>query len=691
MADFLLELLMEEIPSRFQDMASIHLKNKLIKSLQEEKLSFNSLETYITPRRLVAYIQGLPEKKKDIQERRKGPRVDAPEKAIKGFLKSLNLELTDCKQETMQKGVFWVVDVLQKGKPTACILENIIKDILETFSWPKSMRWGNKMGKWIRPLRNMIAIFDGKVLDIEWNGVKSSNKTQGHRILFPNFFKVDSWKSYKDGLQKRQVILNKKDKIERIYKGIEALAKESNTTVYKADRLVNEVAGLVEYPWFLKGTFDKNFLKLPVEALETTMRVHQRYFLLYKAGKPSTSFVVVTNMPTDDKYIENTMREGNEKVLKARLEDASFYWKLDQKTALSEFSLKLKERLFHKELGTMWQKKERLEKLIVCSSLLDYLKENKINKEEAQKAAELCKADLCTGMVAEFPELQGIMGGYYACLEGYSKLISKAISEHYSPTGTEEFCPEKPLSVILSLVDKIDTLLGFFAIELEPTGSKDPFALRRAALGLLRLTLNNGLDFNLKPLLEKAYSLYVDQGLVKKGNIETCMKKVQTFLSERLRYYFKDKGHNHKVIEGVLAKGSQHSIVRVEADLKAIENFLKTEKGALLLQNYRRVSNILRAKKHKVASNFWQEDKLGEKAEKELLSAVKNFEQEAKEDQTIEQQLDSLTFLQKPIDQFFEDILVNDPDEDKKNNRFLLLAKVQRAFDKNLSFSSLVG
>ena len=686
MANFFLEILMEEMPARLQDMAASQLKDKLEKKLQEENLPFKSLKTYVTPRRLVAHVEGLPEKQEDMKERKKGPRVDAPEKAVKGFLKNLNIKIEDCIKEKTPKGEFFMIDISHKGKKTSSILKSIVKNILESFFWPKSMRWGGHSGRWIRPVRHIILVFNEKMLEIEWNGIKSSNKTQGHRFLYPEFFSVKSWESYKNGLEKRKVILEKEEKRKIIQEGVSFLAKKARAGIKKPLKLIDEVSGLVEYPWFIKGSFDKKYLMLPEEVLETTMRVHQRYFLLYDDKKPLPFFVLVSNMPTDNEKITNEIRRGNEKVLTARLEDASFYWNLDREKPLKYFSLKLKDRLFHKDLGTMWQKKERLESLIESPFFTDYLQAKNISKRDATTAASLCKADLCTGIIAEFPELQGVMGSYYSKLSGENQQVSEAIKDHYNPTGPDSSCPEKPLSVALSLVDKIDTLVGFFSADLEPTSSKDPYALRRSALGLIRIILKNDLNFNIALILGESFDLYIKQGLTNKKQKNNSIEKIKNFLEERFKYYLKDKGYSYKIIEASLSNFSKKSLHEIEKDLIYMEDLLKTDEGDALLKTYRRINNIFCVKENVLETNTINKGKFTQKEEEKIFYALNQLEIEGFFEGNLDKKIEKLLGLKKVVNDFFENVLINSMDHDIKNNRICLIKKMKKLFDDTFPF-----
>lgn len=692
MANFILEITSEEIPSRFQSMAMEQLHEKLSKSLEAVNIRYKSLQTYVGPRRLTAYIQGLDNRQPDISTTIKGPRVDAPQQALDGFLRSQKTTIDACRQQEYTKGTFWVLDTFQKGVSLDNLLPSIICDLLDNFSWPKSMYWNDKQYRWVRPLRRILALLDGKIIPLNWGGVTSSNLTQGHSILHPNLFEVSDWQSYEQGLKKRQVMLDVGDKLQAIHDGIDFISTQYGYKPRCGNHLYKEVAGLVEYPWFLVGTFDKKYLDLPVEVLETTLRHHQRYFLLEKNGKPTNTFIVVTNMPTDNKKCLDVIRQGNENVLHARLEDASFYWHMDRKTNLKNFLPKLQERLFHKALGTLWNKKERLQNIISAKEFDSFMEISSISLAQRQEAAELCKADLCTGVVAEFPELQGIMGGYYALSNGYSPAVAQAIKDQYKPQGPEEACPTEPLSVVLSICDKIDTLVGFFAIDQEPTGSKDPFALRRTALGLIRLVLSCNLDMNLKSLIDKFYKLYAEQGFVLASNNQICTEKCIEFLYDRLKIYLRDQNYNHKLVAASVEHNKDGNIASIVDSMQNLKLFLETELGETTLNSYKRTNNILKSNK-KLIPNHTNiiKEKLSNRADIQLLEAIKNATATIQQAAHIEQKLQAVSSLNQSIDIFFDAILVTDEDEDKRSNRLIMLGKIQNLFNGIVNFNTLIS
>ncbi len=397
-------------------------------------------------------------------------------------------------------------------------------------------------------------------------------------------------------------------------------------------------------------------------------------------------------MPTDDKKCLDVIRQGNENVLHARLEDASFYWHMDRKTNLKNFLPKLRERLFHKALGTLWNKKERLQNIISAKEFDSFMEISSISLAQRQEAAELCKADLCTGVVAEFPELQGIMGGYYALSNGYSPAVAQAIKDQYKPQGPEEACPKEPLSVVLSICDKMDTLVGFFAIDQEPTGSKDPFALRRTALGLIRLVLSCNLDMNLKSLIDKFYKLYAEQGFVPASNNQICTEKCIEFLYDRLKIYLRDQNYNHKLVATSVEHNKDGNIASIVDSMQNLKLFLETELGETTLNSYKRTNNILKSNK-KLIPNHTNiiKEKLSNRADIQLLEAIKNATATIQQAAHIEQKLQAVSSLNQSIGIFFDTILVTDEDEDKRSNRLIMLGKIQNLFNGIVNFNTLIS
>ncbi|MCW8970999.1 MAG: glycine--tRNA ligase subunit beta, partial [Rhodospirillales bacterium] len=476
MAELLIELFSEEIPARMQGRATDDLKRLVCEGLKGAGLEFTKAESYVTPRRLVLVIDGLPEASPDISEERRGPRADAPEKALQGFLGSTGLTLDQCEKRDTGKGEFWFAVIEKKGAKTAEILPGLLEKAFADLPWPKSMRWGSNDLRWVRPLHSILCLFGGAVVPLTFGPITSGDATRGHRFMAPGSFAVKDFADYRDRLRKAFVIIDPAERRTIIAEGAAKLAKAEGLTVREDEGLLNEVAGLVEWPVPLMGRIDDAFMAVPSEVLVTSMRAHQKYFSCLDAnGKLASRFIVIANREGEGG--NDAIVAGNERVLRARLSDARFFWDQDHKQPLEALAPRLADMVFHAKLGTTSDKVTRIGAL--AQALCAFIPG--ADKAKAARAAELCKADLVSGMVGEFPEVQGIMGRYYALDGGEDANVANAIAEHYAPQGPNDDCPTAPVSVALALADKIDTLVGFWTIDEKPTGSKDPFALRRAA------------------------------------------------------------------------------------------------------------------------------------------------------------------------------------------------------------------
>ncbi len=489
MPDLLLELLTEEIPARMQRAAADDLARIVTQKLGAAGLAFDKAESFVTPRRLALAVAGLPLAQQDVSEERRGPRVGAPQPAVEGFLKSAGLAtLAECEERDTGKGHFYFAVIHRPGRATATVLPDLVRAALAELPWPKSMRFPAAEFRWVRPLVSVIALFDGDVLPLALDNVPVGDETLGHRFLSSGTIKVGDLADYRDKLRAAHVVLDADERQGLIADGLARAAAALGVALKPDDGLLDEVRGLVEWPVVLAGRIDPQFMDLPAEVLTTSMRAHQKYFAcLDRDGRLAPHFLVVSNMETADGG--KAIVAGNERVLRARLSDARFFWDQDRKLPLAARVPKLAERVFHARLGSVLEKSRRVQKLV--AAIVPHVPGADLAK--ARRAAELAKADLSTGMVGEFPELQGVMGRYYARHDGEPADVADAIAEHYSPLGPNDRCPTAPVSVAVALADKIDTLVGFFAIGETPTGSKDPFALRRAALGVIRLVLENGL------------------------------------------------------------------------------------------------------------------------------------------------------------------------------------------------------
>ncbi|MBT4890497.1 MAG: glycine--tRNA ligase subunit beta, partial [Rhodospirillales bacterium] len=526
MAELLLEILSEEIPARMQARAADDLKRLICEGLKTAGLEFSKAETYVTPRRLVFVTDGIPERTPDISEERKGPSTSAPGKAIEGFLGSIGMTLDQCEKRELPKGEFYFVTIEKPGVNASDVLPDVISAALSDLSWPKSMRWARHDMRWVRPINSMLCLFDGMLLPVEFGPIISGLETRGHRFLSSGSILVTDFEDYKAKLFAAHVIIDPKDRRELIALEAAKKAKAEGLELKDDKGLLEEVTGLVEWPVVHIGNIDDAFMDLPPEVLSTSMRSHQKYFsCLNKDGSFANRFIVVANTETSDGGKQ--VVSGNERVLSARLADARFFWDTDRAQKLSERVPALGDRIFHAKLGTVAEKVERI--ISLAGTIAEFVPGS--NAKGVGRAANLAKADLSTGMVGEFPELQGVIGRYYALADGENQDVADAIAEHYSPQGPGDSCPTKPVSVCVALADKIDTLAGFFSIDEKPTGSKDPFALRRAALGVIRLIIENNLRLPLNEVFACAEKLLGN-------NADGLMD----FFADRLKVHLREQG-----------------------------------------------------------------------------------------------------------------------------------------------------
>lgn len=693
MAELLLELLSEEIPARMQARAAEDLKRLATERLTAAGLTFAKAESYVTPRRLALVVDGLPVRTPDLKEEKKGPRVGSPDQAIQGFLKGAGLASLDaCEKRMVGKAEFWFAIVEKKGQATADLLPGLIVETIKALGWPKSMRWGANRFAYVRPLQSILALFDGKTLagsfDLGGSALPFGDTTVGHRFMAPARFSVAGFADYAAKLRAAKVILDPAERRAKILADATARATAVGLKLRDDPGLLDEVAGLVEWPVVLVGDIDPQFMDVPQEALIGSMRAHQKYFaMLHADGKLARHFAVVANMETEDEG--RTIVAGNERVLRARLSDAKFFWDQDRKTKLEARLPALEQRVFHAKLGTVAAKAARLEKLSRFIA-------EKIGADAAKaaRAAQLAKADLSSGMVGEFPELQGIMGRYYALHDGEAAEIADAIRAHYQPLGPADACPSAPVSVAVALAEKIDTLAGFWSIDEKPTGSKDPFALRRAALGVIRLIVENKLRLALRPVFAAALDAY---GTLTGERGAKLTDDLMVFFADRLKVALKEKGARHDLIDAVFALGGEDDLVRLLARVDALGTFLKGQDGANLLIGYRRAANIVAIETKKDgkapegavdAAAFVQPE---EEALFARLGAVKDELDRALAHEDFAAAMASLATLRAPVDAFFEKVTVNAEDARLRANRLKLLSAIGEAPARIADFSKIEG
>lgn len=673
MADLLIELFSEEIPAGMQTKAADDLKRLMTDDLKEAGLTFDGAEAHATPRRLVLHVTGLPLSTPDVSEERRGPRADAPEKAIEGFLRGAGVAREDLVEREDKKGSFLYAIIEQKGKVTSDVIADVLNATVRGFPWAKSQRWGSGTLKWVRPLQSILCLFDGAVVALDIDGIQAGNTTSGHRFMATETFEVSDFADYQRKLMNAKVRLDATKRQTLIKDSAQTLASAAGLELVEDNGLIAEVAGLTEWPVPMIGSFDPAFLEVPEEALILTMRKDQKYFVTRDpaTGKLANKFIFTANFePSDD---GSAVTKGNERVLAARLSDAKFFYEQDLKGKLEDNLPALGDIVFHKELGTVAERVERIKKL--SRYLADFIPG--CDAEGAERAAELCKADLVTGMVGEFASLQGIMGRYYAKAQGEIDAVADAIRDHYAPLGPSDACPSAPVSVAVALAEKLDTLVGFFGIDQKPTGSKDPYALRRAALGVIRLITENGLKLGLKQLFQ------ADNGLL-------------DFFGDRLKVQQRDKGVRHDLIDAVFAKGDD-DLVRILNRVSALSNFLETDDGANLLAGYKRAANILKIEEKKDGKAYDQAvDKGGLGAAEavalaDTLTVAKADAETALTSENFEAAMAALATLRAPIDAFFEHVKVNDDDADVRANRLALLSEIRAAVNTVADFGQIEG
>ena len=678
--DFLLELRSEEIPARMQVKAKEDLARLFNDALAIAGLAAGSVETFATPRRLALIAYGLPLATDAVSEETKGPKLGAPPQAMEGFLRKTGLTQD---QLIERDGVYFAV-VEKAGRQTADVLAEAIPAIIRAFPWPKSQRWGaasisTESLRWVRPLQGIVALLGDNVVPCEIDGICSGAATMGHRFHHSGTIHIANAADYAAKLRDAHVLVHFSERCRIIRDGAKAAAEAAGLSLVDDEGLVVENAGLTEWPVPMLGRFDPAFLEVPQEVIQLTARVNQKYFVCHdKAGKLANAFVCTANINAHDNGA--AIVAGNEKVLAARLSDAKFFWEQDLKVALDDQAKKLAQITFHEKLGSVADKVDRVAKLA------RWLVEEGIVKgasaDDAERAARLCKADLVTGMVGEFPELQGIMGGYYARAQGESDAVADAIRDHYKPVGQGDDVPTAPVTVAVSLADKLDTLAQFFAAGIPPTGSKDPFALRRAAIGFLSLLLQNDQRCSLK-------------GMLVATGAGASFAILEEFLIDRLKVQQREAGVRHDLIDAVFSLGGEDDLVRLLARVKALQAYISTAEGANLLAAYKRAANILKGSDPvSPALDTARDALMADPADIALLSALDIAEPQAKkalEAEQFEDAMAALATLRAPIDRFFEEVMVNDEDAAKRAFRLGLLARFRDAVTQVADFSKIEG
>lgn len=703
MPELLVELFSEEIPARMQRKAAEDLKKAVTNALVDAGLVYEGAKAFVTPRRLALTVTGLPARSPDTREEKKGPRVGSPQQAIDGFLKAAGLtSIEQAKIESdPKKGEFYVAQIEKKGAGATDILSTLLPKVITGFEWPKSMQWGNGGLTWVRPLRAITATFgaeneEPEVISFKSNTVTSGQITYGHRFLAPQAIRVRRFDDYVQALEKAKVVLDIDRRKEIIRADADNLAFAQGLSVIHDEGLLEEVAGLVEWPVVMMGSFDPAFLEVPEEVIIATIRANQKCFCLRdSSGKLAPFFIITSNQVAADGGA--TIVAGNERVIRARLSDARFFYNTDLALPLEHGLPKLEESVFHAKLGTQFQRVERLVRLAgEIAPLVG------ADVEQAKRAAMLAKADLVTGMVGEFPELQGTMGRYYALAQGEPAAIANAIADHYKPLGPTDLVPGEPVAIAVALADKLDVLTGFWAIGEKPTGSRDPFALRRAALGVIRIIVDNELSLPLTPLFQVAYMIRRAQGA--KNEIETFDETAEdlsstdllSFVHDRLKVSLRDAGARHDLVDAVISPASD-DVIEITRRVEALSALLGSEDGKNLLAGYRRAANILTAEEKKDGRGYdgaFDASALKGEEEAALGLAVTEVGAEVKASVAADDYrgaIATLATLREPVDAFFEAVLVNDPDAVVRANRLNLLAKLRDTMRLVADFSKVAG
>jgi glycyl-tRNA synthetase beta chain len=735
MPELLLELFSEEIPARMQGRAAEDLKRLVTEGLKAQGLEAGEARAYATPRRLTLVVEGVPAKSPDISEERKGPRVSAPEQAIAGFVKSAGLRSIKEAQVVRdeKKGDFYVVRIVKPGRAAKQIVAELVPDVFTKFPWPKSMRFNSgelfaaAVGeprhdelRWVRPLHSIVCLLDGKVVPFRIGAVESGKETRGHRFHGNELFPVSGWEDYLRTLKKNRVILDATERVALIASQARALAKEHRLALVEDEALLTENAGLTEWPTVLMGSFDEAFLDVPAECLMLSMKQHQKCFSLKhpRSGKLANHFLLVSNLAPRDGG--RAIVAGNEKVIAARLSDARFFWEQDRRKPLDEMATALAGITFHDKLGSQKDRVERVAELsFQIAGSVDAV------PEDARRAAQLAKADLVSGMVGEFPELQGVMGRYYAQAAGTKPEIARAIELHYKPRGPSDAVPKveegDATAVAVALADKLDTLVGFWAIRERPTGSGDPYQLRRAALGVIRIVLENDLRLPLLKVVNahirtaRMPSPLVGEGEGEgngrtsavgipptpnpspQGGGEQVGADLLVFFADRLKVHLREKGARHDLIDAVFSLGGQDDLALIVKRVEALTEFLKTDDGANLLIGVKRAVGIVRDEEKKDKRSYagaYDLKLLTEKEELALAAAIESVKQDTRAAIAVENfagAMRALAELRAPVDAFFDKVTVNAPDPAVRANRLALLSEIRAATLNVADFSKIAG
>jgi glycyl-tRNA synthetase beta chain len=685
MSEFFIELFSEEIPAGLQRNSRNVLLENFQNLFEEKKILFKKSSSFSTPNRLIILFEGLSKEITQKAEEIKGPNVNAPDKAVEGFLRSNQIDKKDLFIKKIEKGEFYFFKKPTNKTNTIDLLQEYTPLILDKLQWKKSMIWGNYNLSWARPLKSILAVFGNKSLDFKFHHLISSNTTFTDKEFEDKKKIFKTFKSYKDFFNQSGIIIDHVLRKEFIVKEIDKISSKNNFTVESNNKLLDEVTDIVEQPNIIVCKFDQKFLNIPKEILIITMQYHQKYFPTFdKKGKITNEFLVVANSKDEKGYI----KLGNERVVEARLSDAQFFWEKNKSQNLVKQVSKLKSMNYFKGLGTYFDKIQRMRKLggMISDELL-------ISKDQVELSASICKVDLVSDIVGEFPELQGIMGGHFAEVQGFDKEIALAVSEHYLPTGLDSKTPKKPFSIALALTDKIDTLVGFFGIDQKPTSSKDPYALRRSALGVIKLLIDNNKEFKIKDLISYSTSLHRDQGFELSNDLS--QKELAEFLMDRLKYYMKEKKIRTDIAEASINSYGIDHMNKIYKKALTLNNLIKKEIGEDVMASYKRASSILESELKNSdleLSNTTDPGIFKNDYEKNLLKKINELRKyftNINKDENYMESLTNLAGAKKVIFDFFNNVKVNDEDKSIKKNRLELLQMLCRTFDNYINFSNI--
>ena len=687
MAELFIELFSEEIPAKLQIDARQKMKQMIEEKLLKNEINFKLSKTFSTPKRLVFFIEGIPEQIKQKKKIIKGPKVDAPQAALEGFIKSNSLSKRDIYKKNIEKGEFYFAEIKPAAIDVLKELQSIIPEVLQSYSWKKSMKWSVYDLNWGRPLKSIIALFNNKVVNFNFFHLQSANLTLIDGINEEKIKKINSFKSYLSLLKSQNIILDHGERKDIIVRKMENICKAKDLRNTFNEKLIEEVVNLVEKPNVIVGKFDEIYLKVPQEILIVTMQQHQKYFPLFDNNNKLTNlFLLVSNLADKKGYIKT----GNQRVIEARLSDAKFFWDKNKNQSLVKQVAKLKNLYFFNRLGTFYDRTQRLRRL--ASTISDQLN---LNKEKIEIASSICKADLVSDLVGEYPELQGVMGKYFALEQGFEVDVSLAISDHYLPAGINSEVPNKPISVAVSLIDKIDILVGFFGINEKPTSSKDPFALRRTAIGLLRTIIENKLSVQLKDIINYSIVIYEDQNVKFENNLVT--KEVLFFLRERFKNLLKDKKIRNDIVEAVDSSHTDNDFLALYKKCSIINRNISKDICKNIIGTYKRASNIieqeLKSKKEEILgqpeSFLFKKDE--EKNLYNKINEIRQYFSSTRKRESYETTLKVLSEAKSTTDNFFDNVIVNDENLEIKKNRLELLQMFCKTYNNFMDFSKVEG